>query len=971
VQWHERESGQVRLLTPYCADELMLPQNSPSLDVDGCFEHALADHLHLRRGTPIQEVISRYGRKLRWGFPERLAAALQSEFYQYASQVRHDERSVWTLEQRYTQVRNFVTPIYRLPAEILTEIFRIDFEGRGSAIKLMLVCQTWYRAVEGMTSIWHSLNLATWTPRDRVERILKMAGRLNVAIHVDGDVEGEGRGGEAYSALALVADYASRWTKLTIDSLPYEQHLRPTPSFASLSPIKGLNYLKVASQAESSPLLTQLLENIGTAAVGSLSIMETTSWYTLRHLAQPSYNKLFHFLTSLKAHVPKMGDLAEIDLLPHLSRIEVLELTNISLPTYTDEIDLPLIRTLRLLRLKAVPIHWMGGREFPQLRNCSIASPAIHSPLVSDIYFPICTELEFVNWNGEVEVAGQFLTPAIKSFTTKSNEWTPARGSTQVIQSCRVGLGIHWQPRALHLAVLCKERVLLLVLGLLPALEELRLDLARPCVLGHRFFMALLAKPTDDLKSDIDEGRDSPHKPRGDWKPSICPSLKILELKYERWLRQTDRLDILPPLITMGWSRQTTVTPLESFQLSFKAPDGQWKQLQLHTLQDHIEAFGIPQLRPFQLYSSFYRLCVTSTVTSIMEITLKHTTCQGLQRYFDLQAAFPVFGSSFRRLTTLRIYPGAFPSRSTFDFLPNFFRLEELALHGLDIPFYSTNVDLPFTKTLLRLSLCSTTFAWMDGRIFPRLKRLFLEHHPFGRLFSRTVSLPVCTHIKCDNIYYRLLLSAFHVPILDKLELRLPFPADFFLERDSEWATSRLLPTRFLRLRVDCIQPASLIPMIASLSDLEVLLLTPMKATSTIALVAALGRTITDIGVPALQSSNASSIRNAGTLGRRPRSLICPNLRLLGLQVSGDSPSIREEIRRQCKQMMDRRKNAGRGLERCCLWWDSDDWDEKPSLVLAMWGKRVVVTDASPSTIFYTKPNQYCTWTSGLCQCEL
>ena len=290
-----------------------------------------------------------------------LATALQWEFRRRASWVKHREGSFRTLQIQYRRVRDFVTPVYRLPVEILTEIFTIDFENDQSPIRLMLVCRDWCPIVDGMASMWKSLKLGAWTALDRVEQFLQKVWWINVEIHTEEDVErrvGEGEG-ERYIALALVLANASRWRRLTINSLP---HGIPVPISVVIPPTNELRYIRVASKAQSSPLLDRILENIGTAAVGSLSMIETTSHQTISHLLHTEYVQLFHFLTTLTADTRTTPD--SVDLLPHLLRIETLDLANISLPPYADDVDLPLTHTLHHLRLRAVSIQWMGDGNF-------------------------------------------------------------------------------------------------------------------------------------------------------------------------------------------------------------------------------------------------------------------------------------------------------------------------------------------------------------------------------------------------------------------------------------------------------------------------------------------------------------------------------------------------------------------------------------------------------------------------------
>ena len=898
-------------------NENMPAHTPPNSNVEGCFEITLARSLARdKQPLQIQEAISKHGLQFSRLVPSKrieLAAALQWEYRRRVSWIQHDEASLQTLQHQYKQVRDFVTPIYRLPAEILTEIFTIDFERDQPPIRLMLVCRDWCLVVEGMASMWQSLKLGTWTPPERVVRFLQKAWRLNIVIHTEENTERREGDGEAYAALVLVLINAYRWRRLTIETLP-DGSVVPS---VSLPPINGLKYLKVASQAKSS-LLDRILENIGRAAVGSLSMIETTSYQTIRYLLQPAYIQLFHFITTLKADIQPAHD--SVDLLPHLSRVEVLDMTNVSLPPYADDIDMPLVHSLRQLRLKAVSIQWMGGRKFPQLQSCLINSPTSYPPLLSDVYFPICQELEF--GDRSVEVAERFRAPAIYSMTMKSNEWTPLRGSRKVVLLCRAGLGIHWQPRVLHLSVLCSEGVLLSALRLLPALNELQLDISRPCVLGRRFFMALHAKPVDDPNRKFD--RKSEYRPKDIeiWESRICPSLRRLELKYKRWLRRTDQLDVLPPLLAIGWSRWYTSRTLESFRLCFKRSDAQWKVLKLHRRPrvPDIAALDIPQLEPFQGFPHFFESCVTASAAPVMNHTddNKH----GLPDH--LQHTLPIFGSYFRQLNVLRIHNNH-KRYSTFDILPAFFQLEELALTSVDIPPYSINAGLPLFQTLLRLTLRSMSLTWMDGYVFTRLKRLHLDRVSFNLPFS--VTLPECTHIKYVGGNCHLSQSIFRVPTLMELDMYDKNCCDLCWENSIEKGTLGLLPTRTLVLQGGySISSESLVAGIASLVELEVLSITSNRPQPNIALLTALGRTIAEIGVPVLRTACAANAiddsygEDAGPLSRGLRNLFCPNLTHLSLWISGSCAS-KECVMWQCEKMMDVRKCAGQELKYCRVWW--------------------------------------------------
>ena len=431
-----------------------------------------------------------------------------------------------------------------------------------------------------------------------------------------------------------------------------------------------------------------------------------------------------------------------------------------------------------------------------------------------------------------------------------------------------------------------------------------------------------------DPKGKFDRDWDEGHPSHVNiWESSICPSLKRLELKYERWFRRTDRLDMLPPLMAIGWSRRETVKPLESFCLYFRRSDMKWKVLTLDSSPDVVDfaALDIPQLKAFQGFSSLFKSCVTATATSVMV----HTNEKEHRLPDHLPHTLPIFEPYFCRLSVLRILSAG----DTFDTLPNFLRLEELELSAVDIPSHSINAGLPLSQTLRRLSLHYMTLTWMDGCVFTRLKRLYLNRVSIGEHLS--VGLPVCTHIKYVGDDFYPLQSIFRVPTLIEL-----IKDDAF--SSVNFSHIRLFPTRTLLLRGHhYVTLEYLIAGIVSLVELEVLNIQLFWPTSTIGLLTALGRTIAEIGIPALRSAEVTLDENvvddeygedAGTLSRGQRSLICPNLRQFALRVL-DAGARRKEIEQECKEMVDTRRRAGLELECCRIWWG---WDTTPSIVLDM-----------------------------------
>ena len=225
----------------------------------------------------------------------------------------------------------------------------------------------------------------------------------------------------------------------------------------------------------------------------------------------------------------------------------------------------------------------------------------------------------------------------------------------------------------------------------------------------------------------------------------------------------------------------------------------------------------------------------------------------------------------------------------------------------------------------------------------------------------------MCTHIKYMGENLCPLQSIFRVPTL------IEFVHDDY---DHPFLGSnnglRLLPTRtlFLQLYLYNTQD-SLVAGIVPLVELEVLNIEINQQHRTIdfmflcldwwsdandpvmALLTALGRTIADIGVPALQSAHVTLDGNAvddeygedaGTLGRGPR---CPNLRQLRLRIWGAGDSAREEIERKCKQIVDTGRRADQELECCRIWCE---WDTIPSIVTERQATSVLPKTNHPSS---------------------
>ena len=504
------------------------------------------------------------------------AAGLHAAYYQCRSQITNDNPVPQTLEHQHYNIQCSVTPIHRLPGEIMMEIFHIALDVGQLRGGLMEVCKRWCNVIEGMASVWASLKLGAGATPERMQLLLSRAGTHPLTVKID--IEKETIMDERLqTSLAMLGDKASQWQTITITSLPQDE-----PDAESnhallpiqLQPMRQLRHLNIIEPVLS-PLLRSLLQNVATTAIGNLTSMKIHSFSTLQYFLQPGHSSLYCFLTTFIARVPKMAQ--AVDILPHFMQLEVLELTNLILPIVGNGSPLPLAHTLHHLYLKSVSIQWMGERVFSRLENCTIIAPLTYPSLEHDVQLPACTRLHFENWN--ISPIKQFLAPALDYMTVNSNAWSPYKGDGQVVQLVRAGFGTVLQPKSLSLGVICTDKVLLAVLRLLPELVELRLDLPRPSALGKHFFTELLAKPGDYVVDKVTfDWNELFRKDRTGWRCTICPYLRILKLTYHKWVRPTDNDDFLPLLRALRWSREKTATPLQ-LHVHYKSPMHSWQSL--------------------------------------------------------------------------------------------------------------------------------------------------------------------------------------------------------------------------------------------------------------------------------------------------------------------------------------------------------------------------------------------------------
>ena len=878
-----------------------------------------------------------------------IAEALHQEYCRRRAEWKGYKRALQTLDEKYTNIQCFMTPIHCLPIEILMRIFYIIFDDHPSAVVLMLVCRRWHNAIEEIPGLQTFVDLHTWTTPDIVRRATNgvTSRLLNITIDTDKDDELGGSSIERYSTIAIAIENIPQWRSLTIHSLPGGEQLGDSALHNILStdipPMTRLEELRITSEVDPSPLVDRLLQSIAATAMSGLTTMDANCSYSSRYLLRVTSACTFHSLTTLKAVLPKASE--PIDILPRFTRLEVLEVTNLSLPSYQNDFPLPFSQTLRRLRLKSVTIDWMAGRVFPLLSFCAIVTPP--SPfLAHDVHLPTCREFHFSRHC--TALFGRFQMPMVSFLVIHSNHWTPLRGSQGLANLCMAGLGAALQPRVLHLAMLCNVSVLRMVLQDLPALEELNLELPRPSALSRGFFTSLLAKPvTIDPYGTRKSGWFVWAENQNDWHVAICPSLKVFNLHYQRWLRPNEQFGFVAPLLALGWSRKKTENPLQTLCVHMKMNHGNWKRVELVSIKpEHLLELDIPQLQ--------YLTLDQGALQFVLEAYLTSATFSAIEVYYGIDPiphlTEAVFGTSFNRMRVLSVQD--LDEEYTLDVLHCFHHLEELSLKGVQIMLYSDDIDFPLLQTLQRLHIHGGCAKWMDGLIFVQLKYFSVRFiSSWCHSFPKRVDMPVCTNISYD---------------LRPLEFLPIFQAAFVLPLMREWTLQGLffrnplvdgvhtfseVHARVLRLSCNTEIP-QLVMVIQPRYELEELSICLHSHLMAKEFLIALTEVIVDCSMkkPTKTSNFATQaipkLEDAieDTCNQSEGKPICPNLKILGLQCRIFGDKQRDEVTRRCVEMMEGRRRAGCPLDRCCIWWEEadwwhsydfeTDWKKEPSLVL-------------------------------------
>jgi hypothetical protein len=483
------------------------------------------------------------------------------------------QKRVEFLEGENSKSQSFLAPIRRLPTELLAEIFVIAITCHGQKpFDMIRVCRTWRATIFGMARIWSRLTLRPSTTQEYVEFIAERTKQVSLEVEISSNktshLSHSSREEEKpYIGMALALKTMSRWRAVDVVAFPGEaDFIRAAEKGESamdfVRPLEKLEVFKITGLCEMSAPFSQFLDTVTKTSTEKLTHVEIASPNVIWFLSSPCYRPFFSRLRRFKVDVREMKEPA--DILPYFENLEELEAYRLHLPAYPHDMDLPIVRTLKRMNIKIVPVQWMSGRTFPVLEDCTIVWP--HHPETLRLYggvdLPACTQ--FTYDDHLIEPISDFRLPRLHKMVVRNEAWNKPRGSTQLASVWGETTNSKWlRPRVLHLDTQCHDQHLINALQLLPDLEELVLGLVRPDGLGKKFFNGMVARRTKGVSSPSSGSAQPNGASSNHLVAPLVPKLKVFGMRYRRWIREKEKDEITPLLEKIIQSREKTEVPLQ------------------------------------------------------------------------------------------------------------------------------------------------------------------------------------------------------------------------------------------------------------------------------------------------------------------------------------------------------------------------------------------------------------------------
>jgi len=433
-----------------------------------------------------------------------------------------------------------------IPVEILSEIFLLVLlDLQGDKEDLELVCQRWHAIILLMPGITSRLWIRRATKKEVVQAFIqRRKTRFAVIFDVNHEGDGEDFNSDDFHASLMVAcQAASRWHFLNLHSFPPPGEYNAPDTI--VQPLESLRGFIMSEHCDLGNFFQPLMTAIITTAFPHLTKLDLSNRRAVLYLVQPTFLHCFFSLTTLTIKLSRKME-NPVDILPHLQRLKYFEAQRLYLPIYSPDASLPLIQTLRSLRLKSVSVQWMAGKVFPALESCSITFPHhIDAICVQPVTMLACSYLAYAS--NDLGPLRHLQHPPLTWLQVRSGQWNVRRGNPQFVAICPTVFASAQSLLRLDLEVQCSEQLLVLALRLLPALASLRLRLASPHALSETFFQGFIAARSNG--GSLCEMAALPRLP-------LCAGLTDLNVHYRRWLRGVERKGLIPVFSDIVSSRQ-------------------------------------------------------------------------------------------------------------------------------------------------------------------------------------------------------------------------------------------------------------------------------------------------------------------------------------------------------------------------------------------------------------------------------
>jgi len=757
-----------------------------------------------------------------------------------------------------------------IPVEILSEIFLLIVQDWSWCREyLMLVCRRWHAIILSTPGIHSRLTIRRATQKEVVQAFVQgTKTRLDVRVDINDETDGSDFNPETSVACFMAAaQAASRWTSLNLISPP---PLGEYTGLQILQPLVHLESFKVARGFGGCVGL--VMTAIRRSAPPNLTSIEVEDPTAVLYLVQPTGLHITHLLTRLTIHLSRRVD-GPVDILPHLYRLEFFDARNLCLPFYPPDASLPLIHTLRYLHLKSVSVQWMAGHVFPALIACRITFPHHIDTIqaLQPVTMPSCDFLTY--HSNDLHPLTHFYLPSLSGLDVKSGQWNTWRGNSQLAILYAIVIAGAQSLTGLHLSVNCREQLLIYMLRLVPALNDLSLGLASPNALSIAFFQAFIVRePNVDNASDM-------VRPLSRTIAPPCPSLKSLQLWYSRWLRGPDKKALIAVFGDIMASRNPKKPLSFELRLSFdEAPNSSW--LIGPTMK-------FLYIKPRIFRQGYVRLMLgISTLHGIIPIS----------GYLPLDSVVPLPCKEveYLGLCALRFSPFA-----EFQFTHE--HMELMAYNSVRPPLPpSLPCTLPFFSALRVLVVERVNPSFLAGHTFHNLERCRVlkspgSFPPSPSLFTET-EMPVCTRVDISDPN---LLATFKLPQIHELALDFSHPECSMIWEKRIAVNANLSELDLLHMKGWPFD-GDLVPILRSLPSLETLIISSQ-----------LGAVSFGVFLP-IDANRTSRFKRTGSEGQR-LDLFCP--RLQSLQIEGQDPSAEPELIPILKDIVTLRAECGSPLK--------------------------------------------------------